>query len=157
MRMTSIVAGLAVILAACSGEKKTQDQAVAGDSAGAPEQPAPAAAAPTAAGKTHDVNMQFDGKTGKFVPDQLTIGPNDVIKFHNKSGPPHNVSFWEDSIPKGAASHIVLPEPNGLASKLAVAPDEVLEVKFNDAPKGEYKFYCLPHTAFGMKGKLSVQ
>jgi plastocyanin len=158
MRMTSMVAGLAVILAACGGEKKTQNQPAAGDSAGTPDQSAPAAAAPAAAGKTHDVSMEFDGKTAKYVPDQLTIGPNDVIKYHNKSGPPHNVSFWEDSIPKGAASHIVVPEPTGtLASKLVVAPDEVIEVKFNDAPKGEYKYYCLPHMAFGMKGKLSVQ
>jgi plastocyanin len=155
--MTSMVAGLAVILAACGGEKKTMDQPAAGDSAGAPDQSAPAAA-PAATGKTHDVSMEFDGKTYKYVPDQLTIGPNDVVKYHNKSGGPHNVSFWEDSIPKGAASHIVVPEPIGpLASKLAVAPDEVLEVKFNDAPKGDYKFYCTPHVAFAMKGKLSVQ
>src|SRR3954452_16482575 len=65
MRMTSMVAGLAVIVAACGGEKKTQDQAATGgDSGGAP---GAAAAAPAAAtGKSHDVNMALDGSKYKF-------------------------------------------------------------------------------------------
>ncbi len=153
MRMTSLVAGLAMVLAACGGEKKSSDQPAA-----APEQPGPPAATSTAAGATHDVNMVLDGSNYKYQPSELTTGPNDVIRYHNKSGGPHNVSFWADSIPSGAASHIGLPDPMApLASKLVVAPDEVLEVKLNDAPKGEYKFYCTPHLALGMKGKLTVK
>jgi plastocyanin len=153
MRMTSLVAGLAMVLAACGGEKKSSDQPAA-----APEQPGAPAATSTAAGATHDVNMELDGSNYKYVPNELTAGPNDVIRFHNKSGGPHNVSFWADSIPSGAASHIVLPDPMApLASKLVVAPDEVLEVKLNEAPKGDYKFYCTPHLALGMKGKLTVK
>ena len=153
MRMTSIVAGLAMVLAACGGEKKSSDQPAA-----APEQSGAPAATSTAAGATHDVNMVLDGSNYKYVPSELTAGPNDVIRFHNKSGGPHNVSFWADSIPSGAASHIVVPDPMApLASKLVVAPDEVIEVKLNDAPKGDYKFYCTPHLALGMKGKLTVK
>jgi plastocyanin len=154
MRMTSLVAGLAMVLAACGGEKKTSDEpAAAPDQAGAP------AAAPAGAqGATHDVNMELVGSSYKYDPSELTAGPNDVIRFHNKSGGPHNVSFWADSIPSGAASHLVLPDPMApLASKLVVTPDEVLEVKLNDAPKGDYKFYCTPHLALGMKGKLTVK
>jgi plastocyanin len=158
-----MVAGLAFVVAACGGEKKAEDQTAAPGQQAAPAESAPAANAPAAnapagTGKTHDVNMVLDGSKYKYDPDNLTIGPSDVIRFHNKSGGPHNVSFYEDSIPKGAASHIVLPDPmTPLASKLAVAPDEVLEVKFNDAPKGEYKFFCTPHAALFMKGKLTVQ
>jgi plastocyanin len=101
--------------------------------------------------------MVLEGSSYKYVPDQLSIKPNDLVRFHNKSGGPHNVAFWEDSIPKGAASHIVVPDPMApLSSKLAVAPDEILEVKFNDAPAGDYKFHCTPHLALGMKGKLTV-
>ena len=157
MRMTSMLAGLALALAACGGEKKApegQQATATPDQA----QPAPSAGGGGAAGKTHDVDMVLEGSSYKYVPDQLTIGPNDVIRYHNKSGGPHNVAFWEDSIPKGAASHIVVPEPMApLSSKLAVAPDEVLEVKFNDAPKGEYKYHCTPHLALGMKARLTVQ
>ena len=153
IRMTSLVAGLAMVLAACGGEKKSSDQPAA-----APEQPGAPAATSTAAGATHDVNMVLEGSNYKYVPAELTAGPNDVVRYHNKSGGPHNVAFWADSIPSGAASHIVLTDPMApLSSKLAVAPDEVIELKLNDAPKGEYKFYCTPHLALGMKGKLNVK
>ncbi len=154
MRMTSLVAGLAIVLAACGGEKKSSDQpAAAPDQAGAP------AATPTAAqGATHDVNMVLEGSSYKYVPDELTVGANDVVRFHNKSGGPHNVAFWADSIPSGAASKITLPDPMApLSSKLVVGPDEVIELKLNEAPKGDYKFYCTPHLALGMKGKLTVK
>ena len=153
IRMTSLVAGLAMVLAACGGEKKSSDQPAA-----APEQPGAPAATSTAAGATHDVNMVLEGSNYKYVPAELTVGPNDVVRYHNKSGGPHNVAFWADSIPSGAASHIVLTDPMApLSSKLAVAPDEVIELKLNDAPKGEYKLYCTPHLALGMKGKLNVK
>ena len=154
MRMTSMLAGLAIAFVACGGEKSTPEGQQATTTPDQ-QQPAPAGGA---AGKTHDVNMVLEGSSYKYVPDQLTIGPNDVIRYHNKSGPPHNVAFWGDSIPKGAESAITLPQPIApLSSKLVVVPDEVIEVKFNNAPKGEYKYYCTPHAAMGMKAKLTVQ
>jgi plastocyanin len=156
MRMTSMVAGLAVVLAACGGEKKTQEQPAAGESAGA----APAAAAPAATGKTHDVNMVLDGSKYKYDPDNLTIQSGDVVRYHNKSGGPHNVSFWPDSIPKGAAEVLTKNMPDQMApleGPLLTEPDAVYQVSFAGAPKGEYKVYCLPHLALGMRGKVTVQ
>ncbi|HJR16655.1 MAG TPA: plastocyanin/azurin family copper-binding protein, partial [Gemmatimonadales bacterium] len=112
MRMTSMMAGLAIVLAACGGENKGAEQQAGSDQQAAPDQTgAPAATTPAAAGATHDVNMVLEGSSYKYVPDQLTIKPNDVIRYHNKSGGPHNVAFWADSIPSGAASAIVVPEP----------------------------------------------
>jgi plastocyanin len=162
MRKSSLVAaGLAIVLAACGGgeNKGTADQPQAGsDQSGAPAATTPAATTPTAAGATHDVNMVLEGSSYKYVPEQLTIKPNDVVRYHNKSGGPHNVAFWADSIPSGAASAITVPEPmSPLSSKLVVAPDEVIEVKFNNAPAGEYKYYCTPHLALGMKARLTVK
>jgi plastocyanin len=164
MRMTSMVAGLTLALAACGGDQKTEDQGTtaapeqSAPAADAPAAGAPGAAAPGGAGKTHDVNMVLEGSSYKYVPDQLTVGSNDVIRYHNKSGGPHNVAFWTDSIPKGAESAITVPEPMApLSSKLVVAPDEVIEVKLNNAPKGQYKYYCTPHLALGMKAQLAVK
>lgn len=159
MRIISMVAGLAIVLAACGGENKGAEQPAGSEQQAAPDQGgAPAATTPTAAGATHDVNMVLEGSSYKYVPDQLTIKPNDLVRYHNKSGGPHNVAFWTDSIPSGAASAIVVPEPMApLSSKLVVAPDEVIEVKFNNAPAGEYKYYCTPHLALGMVAKLTVQ
>ncbi len=149
MRVTSMVAGLALILAACGGEKKADNQAAATDTA------APAAAA---TGATHDVDMVMDGTQPKFVPATLTVGANDVIRFHNKSGGPHSVNFWPDSIPSGAASAITVdPLMNGLDSELLTEPDGVVTVTLKGAPAGEYKFFCMPHLALGMKGVMTVQ
>jgi plastocyanin len=156
MRVTSMLAGLAIVLAACGGEKKAEDQST---TTATPEQPA---AAPAAAGggATHDVSMVLDGAKYKFDPAELTIKVGDVVNFHNKSGGPHNVSFWADSIPKGAADVLKGSMPDQMApleGPLLTEPDAVYKVSFAGAPTGDYKFYCLPHLALGMHGKITVQ
>jgi plastocyanin len=157
MRMTSMVAGLALALAACGGEKKADNQ----QTTTTPEQqPAQAAPAPAGNAKTHDVNMELDGSNYRFVPSSLVINAGDVVRFHNKSGGPHNVSFWPDSIPKGAAEVLKKNMPNQMApleGPLLTDPEAVYEISFAGAPKGLYKFFCLPHLALGMKGDLTVQ
>ncbi|MGE5092560.1 MAG: plastocyanin/azurin family copper-binding protein [Bacillota bacterium] len=156
MRVTSLVAGLALVLAACGGEKKAENQAAATDTTTA----APTAAAPAATGATHDVDMVMDGTQPKFVPATLTVKSGDVIRFHNKSGGPHSVNFWADSIPANAKSAITVNPSTGgepLDSDLMNEPDGIITVTFNNAPAGEYKIYCLPHLAMGMKGVITVQ
>lgn len=156
MRVTFMVAGLAVVLAACGGEKKAENQTTA-----TPDQPAAApAAAPAATGGTHDVNMMLEGSTYKFDPSDLTIKSGDVVNFHNKTGGPHNVSFWADSVPAGAADVLKKSMPDQMApleGPLLTEPDGVYSVSFAGAPTGDYKFYCLPHLALGMHGKIKVQ
>ncbi len=156
MRVTSLVAGFALVLAACGGDKTANNQAAATDSTTA----APAAAAPAATGATHDVDMVMDGTQPKFVPATLTVKSGDVIRFHNKSGGPHSVNFWADSIPANAASAITVSPSTGgekLDSDLLTDPEGIVTVTLNNAPAGEYKFYCLPHLAMGMKGTITVQ
>ena len=160
MRVTSLVAGVAIVLAACGGEKKAEEQSTT--TSGTPEQPAaaPAAAPAAGGGGTHDVNMVLEGSTYKYDPSEITIKSGDVINFHNKSGGPHNVSFWADSIPSGAADAIKAGMPDQMApleGPLLTEPDAVYKISFAGAPAGEYKFYCLPHLALGMKGKIKVQ
>jgi plastocyanin len=161
MRVTSMLAGLAFVLAACGGgEQKTDEQ----QTTATPDQAAPApagdAAAPAAGGTTHDVNMVLEGSSYKYVPDQLTIKSGDVVRFHNVSGGPHNVSFWADSIPGGAADALKAGMPDQMApleGSLLTEVNAIYTVNFANAPAGEYKYYCLPHLALGMKGKLTVQ
>jgi plastocyanin len=156
MRVTSMLAGLAIVLAACGGEKKAEDQSTTAT----PEQQPAAAPAPAGGGATHDVNMVLEGSKYKFDPAELTIKAGDVVNFHNKSGGPHNVSFWADSIPGGAADVLKGSMPDQMApleGPLLTEPDAVYKVSFAGAPKGDYKFYCLPHLALGMHGKISVQ
>ena len=159
MRVTSMVAGLAIVLAACGGEKKAEDQSTTAT----PEQPAaeqPAAAPAAGGGATHDVNMMLEGSTYKFDPSELTIKAGDVVTFHNKSGGPHNVSFWADSVPAGGADKLKAAMADQMApleGPLLTEQDGTYKVSFAGAPTGDYKFYCLPHLALGMHGKITVQ
>ena len=150
MRKLSVAAGLGIVLAACGGEKP----------AAQPEAPAPAPAAATpAGGASHDVNMVLEGTTYHYVPAELTIKGGDRIVFHNVSGGPHNVQFWADSIPAGSAEALSAGMPDQmspLAGPLVVDPNATYTVSFNNTPAGEYKFYCLPHLANKMFGKVTV-
>ena len=158
MRVTSMAAGLAILLAACGGgeQKAGEEQQTTTTT---PEQQAPAAA-PAGGGTTHDVNMVLEGSSYKYVPDQLTIKSGDVVRFHNASGGPHNVSFWADSIPSGAADALKAGMPDQMApleGQLITEPNGIYTVNFANAPTGDYKYYCLPHLALGMKAQITVQ
>lgn len=156
MRATSLFAGLAIFTAACGGgEKKAETPATSETPAATPE-----AAAPATTGATHNVDMVQEGTAYKFVPAELTIKSGDVVNFHLKSGVPHNVSFWADSIPAGAQTVLEanMPEQaSPLQGKMLTSVGETYTVSFANAPTGEYKFYCLPHIAFAMFGKITVQ
>jgi plastocyanin len=150
LKQISMVAGLSLMVAACGGGEKKAEEA-------APAAEAPAAAPAT--GATHDVNMQLDGTTYHYVPSELTIKVGDVVNFHNVSGGPHNVQFWVDSIPAGAADKLSAGMPDQmspLAAPLLVEPNAVYSVTFTGTPVGDYKFYCLPHLAMKMTGKITV-
>jgi len=156
MQKISLVTGLAFLAAACGGGEKPAAEAPAATPAA---EMAPAAAAPAATGATHDVKMEFDGKTYHFTPATLTIKTGDVINFHNVSGGPHNVAFWADSIPAGAAEVLGANMPDQmspLSGTMLVTQDAIYTISFAGAPVGEYKFYCLPHLAMGMHGLLTV-
>lgn len=155
MRAKYFLAGLAVIAAAC-GKK---DAPPATDSTAVT--PAPAETTPAATtGTAHDVNMVLDGSTYKFEPAVLTIKSGDMVRFHDLSGGPHNVQFYADSIPAGAAAALDagMPDRTGpLAGPLLTEANAVYTVSFAGAPTGEYKIYCLPHQAMGMKATITVQ
>ncbi len=153
MQKMTLVAGLAFLAVACGGEKQAPEQAPAATPAAAP------AAAPATTGTTYDVKMEFDGKLYHFIPNELTIKSGDVVNFHNVSGGPHNVSFWADSIPAAAVPVLTAAMPNQmqpLVGSMLVEQDAVYTISFAGAPVGEYKFYCLPHLAMGMRGELKV-
>lgn len=151
MKNIAVVGGLALVLAACGGDKNATPAA---DSTAAA--PAPASAP---AGATHDVNMVLEGTVYKFVPNELTVKVGDQVVFHNVSGGPHNVAFWADSIPAGAQAVLDPQIKDGLSllsSALLVDPNATFAVSFTGAPAGEYRFTCTPHMAMGMHGKITV-
>jgi plastocyanin len=169
MRVATIAAGLAVMLAACGGEKK------AADAEGSATNPAPAAGAtpapaapaggtaPAAAGTgaTVHVDMVLEGTAYKYVPSEIKAKSGDVLHFMNSSGGPHNVAFKPGKIPSGAEGPIdaALGENKmgPLTGSLIVEQGKDFTLATGGFPKGEYAFACTPHEALGMTGKLTIE
>ncbi len=154
MRFTAMMAGAAVVLAACGGAKT--DAGANPDSTGGNMAATPAPA--TTAGTTHVVEMIMEGTSYKFVPANITIKQGDAIEFKGISGAAHNIVFWADSIPAGSAALLTAAMPDGtapLSSKMVVDGDSTI-VSFAGLPVGRYPMYCLPHLAMGMTGSITV-
>jgi plastocyanin len=95
-----------------------------------------------------------------FGPNKLTIKTGTTVRFINVSGGPHNVAFYADSIPKGAADALKkgMPNPMGdLTGPFMTQPNEKYDVSFAGAPAGTYRGYCMPHVALGMHITITVQ
>lgn len=115
-----------------------------------------------ASGPAVEVRMTGNGTTqAAFEPAAITIAPGTTVRFINVSGGPHNVAFWGDSIPAGAAAVLNAAMPNrmdNLSGPFVTGPNETYEITFSaTAPVGKYGTYCLPHLALGMKMTITVQ
>lgn len=113
-----------------------------------------------ATGATVTVKMIGDAKGYRFEPEQITVHVGDVIEFQNVVGGPHDVTFWADSIPAGAAQQLQANMTNTsgpLASPLFDTDGEKYTISTAKLTPGTYRFYCMPHLALGMHGVLVVQ
>jgi plastocyanin len=161
MRFTLLTTLVAFGIVACGGEKKsTTSQAQAATPTPATASTAtPAAAEP--AGAIVEVKMTGNGTSqASFEPNKLTIKAGTTVRFINVSGGPHNVAFYGDSIPKGAAEVLKKGMPNqmgDLTGPFLTQPNEKYDVAFAGAPAGVYKGYCMPHVALGMRVTITVQ
>ena len=110
--------------------------------------------------KTVEVQMIGDATGYKFSPAKITIQKGDKVKFTLVSGPPHNVVFWEDSIPKGAAAKLgkaMTKTVGPLTGPFLLNTGETYEISFAGLPAGTYKYYCAPHLALGMRAVIEVK
>ena len=76
------------------------------------------------------------------------------------SGPPHNVVFWSDSVPKGATTALAKGMPqtvDNLTGPFFMKTGDAYVVSFAGAPAGIYHYYCAPHLALGMKATIEVK
>ena len=112
------------------------------------------------AGTTVRVQMKQVGARYLFEPSNLTIRVGDVVEFVNVNGFPHNVQFEPGKIPAGAADVLNRAMANRmgpLASPMFTQPNQTYRISFAGAPAGTYDFFCLPHKALGMTGRITVQ
>lgn len=163
MRFAITMGAAAMVLAACSGEKKAEEApATAEAPAAAPAAPAAAPAGGPAAitGKTVEVKMIGDDKGYRFEPAEITIAKGDGVKFVMVAGGPHNVAFDAAKVPAATKAQLDanIPEKIGeLASGMKMNPNETIVISFAGVDAGTYEYFCTPHLAMGMKGKIIVQ
>lgn len=161
---------LVLALAACGGEAKYRadsaevsakaESATQASSATTGPASAAGASAKAATGKTWDVAMYGDAKGYRFEPSALSIKAGDAVRWTIVSGPPHNVTFWPDSIPSGATAQLGanMPEATApLTGPLRMNPRDTYIVSFAGVSVGTYRYYCTPHLALGMRAILTVQ
>jgi plastocyanin len=152
MRFALLTTVVAVGALAC-GKSGDQNQMQAAPPA------APGAAA--AAGPVVEVKMTGNGSTrAAFEPNALTIAPGTTVRFINVSGGPHNIAFWQDSVPAGGAAALNANMTNtvdNLSGPFLTGPNETYDVSFANTPAGAYKGYCTPHLTLGMKLTITVQ
>ncbi|HTY07258.1 MAG TPA: plastocyanin/azurin family copper-binding protein [Gemmatimonadales bacterium] len=160
MRLTALAVLVALGATACGGGDKNANAAPAAAAPAA--QPAATSATPAApAGPVVEVKMTGNGTSqASFEPKTLTIAPGTTVRFINVTGGPHNISFFGDSIPAGAAAVLNAAMANridNLEGALLTNPNDHYDVSFAGAPEGTYKGFCLPHQALGMKITITVK
>ena len=82
------------------------------------------------------------------------------MRFINVAGGPHNIAFYADSIPGGAATALNAGMANrmdNLTGPFLTTPNENYDVSFAGAAPGTYKGFCVPHAALGMKLTITVK
>jgi plastocyanin len=161
MRLIAFTTIFALGAVACGGGKPATSQAASAVAATANAAAAPAAPAAPEAAAVVEVKMTGNGSTkAAFEPATLTIKPGTTVRFLNVSGGPHNIAFYNDSIPKGGADVLKkgMPNPMGdLMGPFVMQPNEKYDVSFAGAPAGTYRGYCMPHVALGMHIVITVQ
>ena len=120
---------------------------------------APARSEHPAAGTPIRVQMKQVGSRYMFEPANFTVHVGDVVEFVNVSGFPHNVQFETTKIPGGAAEVLnrnMAQRLGPLQGPMMTQANQTYRVSFAGAPVGTYDYFCLPHKALGMTGRITV-
>ena len=107
-----------------------------------------------------DVQMITDATGYRFAPATVTVKRGDRVRWTMVSGAPHNVAFWPDSIPAGAAKRLATNLTKAVApltGPYLMSAGETYELSFDGLPAGTYKYFCTPHLALGMKAVVRVE
>jgi plastocyanin len=111
-------------------------------------------------GRVVVVQMITDATGYRFSPATVSVKQGDRVRWTMVSGAPHNVAFWPDSVPAGAAKRLGANMPKSIApltGPFLMSTNETYEVSFEGVPKGTYRYFCTPHLALGMKAVVRVE
>jgi plastocyanin len=110
--------------------------------------------------EVHEIRMVAEGKRDfRFAPASITARRGDVLLFRAVSGAPHNVVFEGKGLPPEAVQKLngAMPRRAGELSSPLLTEGSEYRVVVPSVPNGTYRFYCLPHRAYDMRGELTVR
>jgi plastocyanin len=120
-----------------------------------------ASAAPASAQEVHQISMVAAGEGEfRFVPASVTARRGDVLLFKAVSGAPHSVVFEGKGLSDQAREkfNAALPRRAGdLSSPLLTEGTEYRIVVPLGLAAGTYRFFCLPHKAYDMRGEFTIK
>lgn len=156
---------MVAMLCACGSEQPRDDASEARFPQPHPTPPSqlPSAQAAAPTGAAYTVSMvRGDERHYAFEPANLVIRQGDRVQWIVKSGVPHNVSFYPDSIPSGAAVFLERALAGGarasrLGGPMLTREGQTFELWFARAPTGLYRYFCAAHGILGMHGTIIVE
>ncbi|MBW3660824.1 MAG: hypothetical protein KY397_04235 [Gemmatimonadetes bacterium] len=89
----------------------------------------------------------------EFQPDSVVIHAGETLEWRNDSKLTHTVTA--DPEKAAVSEHVRLPEGAETFDSGNLAPDESYRREF--AVPGVYEYFCIPHEAAGMVGKIVVK
>ncbi len=95
----------------------------------------------------------------RFSPSTVKAKPGDVLVFKLRNGAPHSIVFEEKGLSRPAheALNAVMPRRSAdLSSPLLTENGTEYRMTVPQLPAGVYRFFCLPHRAYDMRGELRV-
>jgi plastocyanin len=112
--------------------------------------------------KNYTVKMLQDGSTFKYEPAELNIKIGDKVTFVTVGPTPHTVTFDPTKIPgdsekfrKEFAKKYSSSKANGHKYGFIVE-NAKYTIDFSNVKTGEYNYFCIPHKAMNMVGKIII-
>ena len=118
------------------------------------------AVAPSVAQQVHEIRMVERGKgEPRFDPASVTVRRGDVLLFRSESGGPHSVVFQGGGVsgPDRERLNEAMPRRAGDLSSPLLTDGSEYRIVVPALTAGSYRFFCLPHKAYDMKGEVTVK
>ncbi len=110
--------------------------------------------------EVHEIRMVAQGKREfRFQPAAINARRGDVLLFKAVDGAPHSVVFEGKGV--SAADHqrlnAAMPRRAGDLSSPLLTEGSEYRVVIPALTAGTYRFFCLPHKAYDMRGEVTVR
>jgi plastocyanin len=115
---------------------------------------------PAHAQEVHEIRMVSTGKDEfRFEPASVTARRGDVLLFRSERGGPHSVVFEARGVAAADRERLneAMPRRAGDLSSPLLTDGAEYRVVIPALTSGTYRYFCLPHRAYDMRGEVTVK